>query len=87
MKNTKPDAIFYEAKMFSRFTANDLTRLMGERGWEEMEAVRNGHVFLTPSPLDFLAHHGPSFITEAIPWLRDRLETVPATSFPTRRAE
>jgi iron complex transport system substrate-binding protein len=68
-----PDVIFYEGKMYSKFDQQDLERLIDERGWRQMDAVRNGRCFLTPGPLDFLAHHGPAFITEVIPWLAERL--------------
>jgi iron complex transport system substrate-binding protein len=68
-----PDVIFYEGKMYSKFDRRDLERLIDERGWRQMDAVRNGRCYLTPGPLDFLAHHGPAFITEVIPWLAERL--------------
>ncbi len=73
VKTEDPDAILYEAKMYSEFGAGDLERLVRTRGWEGMKAVRNDSCFLTPGPLDFLAHHGPSFITEAVPWLQEKL--------------
>lgn len=65
-----PDVIIYEAKMFSRFNERDLQSLIEERSWKDLRAARDGHIFLTPGPLDFLAHHGPSFITTAMPWMR-----------------
>jgi iron complex transport system substrate-binding protein len=68
-----PDVIFYEGKMYSKFDQQDLERLIDARGWRQMDAVRNGRCFLTPGPLDFLAHHGPAFITDVIPWLTERL--------------
>jgi iron complex transport system substrate-binding protein len=70
-----PDVFLYEAKMFSKFIPQKLEELIDRRGWRESGFVRNGNYFLTPGPLDFLAHHGPSFITEAIPWLEERLES------------
>jgi ABC-type Fe3+-hydroxamate transport system substrate-binding protein len=70
-----PDAIFYEPKMFAGFGDRDLQDLLSRRGWGSLRSVRKGYTFLTPRPLDFLAHHGPSFITEAIPWLQGRLGT------------
>ncbi len=73
VKNADPDMIIYEAKMFSRFTREDLQRILEKRNWREMRAVREGRVFLAPGPLDFLAHHGTSFITRAMPWLRNCL--------------
>jgi iron complex transport system substrate-binding protein len=73
-----PDVIIYEAKMYAKFGTLDLDRLMEKRQWGSLDAVRNGSCFLTPGPLDFLAHHGPSFITEALPWLSERLSTAAA---------
>lgn len=70
---TDPDAIIYEPKMFSDFSIADLQQLMESRKWDRLRAVREGTCFLTPGPLDFLAHHGPSFITEAVPWLEQKL--------------
>lgn len=69
-----PDVFFYEAKMYSKFNREDLERLIDRRGWRSLNAVRMGRYFLTPGPLDFLAHHGPSFVTESLPWLSQRLE-------------
>ena len=69
-----PDAIFYEPKMFSGFQEGDVGDLLKSRGWQRLRAVENGNVFVTPGPLDFLAHHGPSFITEVLPWLEGRLK-------------
>lgn len=68
-----PDAIIYEPKMFAQFGLNDFSALISDRGWEKLRAVRSGSSFFTPRPLDFLAHHGPSFIAESLPWLRARL--------------
>lgn len=69
-----PDVIFYEAKMYSKFGQPDLERLIDKRGWRNLSAVRANHCFLAPGPLDFLAHHGPTFITETLPWLSGRLD-------------
>ena len=73
-----PDVVVYEPKMYSRFDSKDVGELVRSRRWDEMRAVRTGNVFVTPGPLDFIAHHGPSFITEAIPWLGNRLEEAAA---------
>lgn len=69
-----PDLIVYERKMFSQFEMADLRRLVERRGWDGMRAVKSGNLFLTPGPLDFLAHHGPSFVTESMPWLSASLK-------------
>ena len=72
---TDPDLIVYEPRMYSGFSERDLGALLRRRGWDGMRAVKLGNVFLTPGPLDFFAHHGPSFITEALPWLEGKLMT------------
>ena len=68
-----PDLIVYEPKMYSKFGQEDFASVVRDRGWEGVRAVRLGNVFVTPGPLDFLAHHGPSFIMEALPWLEGKL--------------
>lgn len=73
VESASPDVLFYEAKMYSKFSRQDLDLLLDGRGWRKLEAVRRESYFLTPGPLDFLAHHGPSFISEAIPWLSGKL--------------
>jgi iron complex transport system substrate-binding protein len=73
VEDRDPDAIFYEPKMFSGFQEGDIGALLKSRGWQHLRAVESGNVFVTPGPLDFLAHHGPSFITEVLPWLEGRL--------------
>jgi ABC-type Fe3+-hydroxamate transport system substrate-binding protein len=74
VRGMDPDMLVYEPKMYSRFDPEDAGTMVRSRGWEEMRAVRAGNLFVTPGPLDFLAHHGPSFITDALPWLGDKLE-------------
>ena len=68
-----PDVIFYEPKMSSGFKESDVETLLKSRGWQRLSAAEHGNVFVSPGPLDFLAHHGPSFITEALPWLEGKL--------------
>jgi ABC-type Fe3+-hydroxamate transport system substrate-binding protein len=66
-----PEIIIYEPKMLEPFDEEKLRVLLVERGWASVSAVRNKRAFLVPGrPLDFLAHHGPSFVTDALPWLR-----------------
>ena len=73
VKSADPGAIFYEAKMHSKFGRQDLERMLDGRRWREMGAVKSGSCFLAPGPLDFIAHHGPSFITEVLPWLSEKV--------------
>ncbi|WP_287961116.1 ABC transporter substrate-binding protein [Acidiplasma sp.] len=63
-----PDVIIYEHKMYREFDYSDMERLILKRKWNNISAVKNGNVFITPGRLDFFAHHGPSFFTEVIPW-------------------
>jgi ABC-type Fe3+-hydroxamate transport system substrate-binding protein len=53
-----------------------MERVISSRGWENLRAVRNGHFFISPGPLDFFAHHGPSFIREVLPWAVNKLESI-----------
>jgi len=73
VKSADPGAIFYEAKMYSKFGRQDLERMLDGRRWRETGAVKSGSCFLAPGPLDFIAHHGPSFITEVLPWLSEKV--------------
>lgn len=71
-----PDFLLYEAKMYADFEEADLQALLEARGWTELRAVREGNVLLMPRPHDFLAHHGPSFISVVLPWLSERFQKV-----------
>jgi iron complex transport system substrate-binding protein len=75
-----PDMIIYEAKMFSKYTEQDMQETIRNRGWSDMKAVRNGMVFKTPGNLDFFAHHGPSFVREVMPWLEDKVRKLQESS-------
>jgi iron complex transport system substrate-binding protein len=69
-----PDVFLYEAKMYSKFDQGMLRTLIEKRGWSGLKAVRCSNFFLTPGPLDFLAHHGPAFIRQVMPWLSEKLD-------------
>jgi len=71
-----PEVIFYEAKMYSNFSEEDLDRLILRRGWGGLSAVKKGNVYITPGKLDFFAHHGPSFIRDVIPWVIEKTERI-----------
>jgi iron complex transport system substrate-binding protein len=68
-----PDMIIYEAKMFSKYTEQDMEETIKNRGWSDLKAVRNRMIFKTPGNLDFFAHHGPSFVREVLPWLENKV--------------
>jgi len=72
-----PEVIIYEPRISEPFEDEDARRVFVKRGWSNISAVRNGRIFVPPQrPLGFLAHHGPSFVAEAIPWLRKVLSSV-----------
>ncbi len=66
------DIIIYEPKMFSqkRRSLQEVKAFFEERGLSELSAVKKEKIILTPSVYDFIAHHGPSFITRVMPWLK-----------------
>jgi ABC-type Fe3+-hydroxamate transport system substrate-binding protein len=66
-----PEIIFYEPKMYSKFSDEKLKDLIAKRGWDRTAAFKNDRIFRTPGTLDFFAHHGPSFIWEVLPWIQN----------------
>ncbi len=76
IRRENPDVLIYEAKMYSHFDNSKLEMLIRKRGWDSLDFFKRRNYFLTPGPLDFFAHHGPSFITEAMPWLVQKLENL-----------
>jgi len=51
--------------MFSKTSREDVIKILHSRGWNKLRAK----VMITPGPYDFLAHHGPDFINEAMFWI------------------
>lgn len=76
VREKDPDVIFYEPKMYSKFTDEDLKELIEKRGWSALRAAAGGSIFTTPGNLDFFAHHGPSFIREVLPWIMEKVEAI-----------
>ncbi len=68
---SNPDIIIYEPKMFSKKnrTVDEVVALFEKRGLGELKAIRNRRIIITPVKTDYIAHHGPSFITKVMPWL------------------
>ncbi|MCL4334625.1 MAG: ABC transporter substrate-binding protein [Candidatus Thermoplasmatota archaeon] len=64
-----PEVIIFEPKMFGDRKRLNVDQIIRERSWEEISAVKNGNIFVTPGRYDFFAHHGPSFIRVVLPWL------------------
>ena len=74
---SKPiDYIIYEPKMFSskNRTIDELVKYFTSRRLGELPAVKDRKIIITPSKNDFIAHHGPSFITNVMPWLSENLK-------------
>jgi len=74
VKELNPDVIIYEPKMFSKNRDKDkiVNFLRGRFG--DVKAIKEDKVFITTGIYDFLAHHGPSFITEVMPWLKEIID-------------
>ncbi|MBW9141385.1 MAG: ABC transporter substrate-binding protein [Candidatus Aramenus sp.] len=60
-----PDVVVYEPKRLTEYEKERFAKSLRSRG---LDFLLNKRVFFTKG--DFLAHQGPSFILEAIPWLR-----------------
>ncbi|MFN3134602.1 MAG: ABC transporter substrate-binding protein [Candidatus Kryptonium sp.] len=71
VKELDPDVIIYEPKMFSKNRdKNRIVNLLRNR-FGDVKAIKEDKIFITPGIYDFLAHHGPSFIFEVMPWLKE----------------
>jgi iron complex transport system substrate-binding protein len=75
VKELNPDLIIYEPKMFSKRRERERILSMFNARFGEIRAVKEGKIFITPGIYDFLAHHGPSFITEVMPWLKGIIDS------------
>ncbi|CUU06502.1 ABC-type Fe3+-hydroxamate transport system, substrate-binding protein [Candidatus Thermokryptus mobilis] len=75
VKDLNPDLIIYEPKMFSKRRERERILSMFNARFGDIKAVKEGKIFITPGIYDFLAHHGPSFITEAMPWLKSIIDS------------
>jgi iron complex transport system substrate-binding protein len=75
VKELNPDLIIYEPKMFSKRRERERILSMFNARFGEIKAVKEGKIFITPGIYDFLAHHGPSFITEVMPWLKGIIDS------------
>ncbi|MEM0134299.1 MAG: ABC transporter substrate-binding protein [Thermoplasmatales archaeon] len=71
IKQVDPEYVILEPKMFSKREADLVERIVSVRGWKELSAYRNNRIYVTPGKYDFFAHHGPSLITEVIPWMEN----------------
>lgn len=82
IREKEPDIIFYEPKMFysgrekgrSEVKLEAVIENFCKRGLGNLECIKKGRVHIPPGRYDFLAHHGPSFITDALRWLNEKLD-------------
>ena len=58
VQESNPDIILYEMKPGSNISRDDLIEEFIGRGWEDIDAVKNGDVYLLEP--DSLAHYGPT---------------------------
>ncbi len=72
------DLIIYEPKMFSkkRRSILEVKAFFQKRGLGNLPAVQQEKIVLTPSLYDFIAHHGPGFIRNVMPWLKKITEGI-----------
>ena len=75
---SNPDIIIYEPKMFSKKnrTLDEVIALFEKRGLSHLEAVKKRRIIITPVETDYIAHHGPSFITKVLPWIVKSVNTL-----------
>jgi len=66
---SEPDIIIYEPKNGDRNPKERFLKSLKNRGLESLEKVP-----LVITQGDFLAHQGPGFIDDALPWLRDTIK-------------
>ncbi|MEM4042351.1 MAG: ABC transporter substrate-binding protein [Saccharolobus sp.] len=66
-----PDIIIYEPKKFSEDQLNKFHNRLRERG---LDSLINKPIFLTKG--DYLAHMGPSFITDSLNWLSNIISSL-----------
>jgi len=69
VREQDPDIIIYEHLWGKEPGQEEVRELFAKRGLDGTKAYKGNAIFITPGKYDFLAHHGPSFITDAIPWL------------------
>ena len=70
-----PQIIFYEHKMYTKLSDADMQKIVIRRKWDRTSAGKTKAIFWTPGTLDYFAHHGPSFITEVMPWAMKQIES------------
>ena len=68
---SNPEHIFYDPKPSEENPRRRFEKLVKERGWSNLKAVKSGRIHITRG--DILAHYGPSFISETLRWIKDRL--------------
>ena len=68
-----PDFIIYDPKPGEVGAWSRFSKLVGNRGWGVLRAVREGRTIVTAG--DVIAHYGPSLILETMPWLLSTVKT------------
>jgi len=68
----QPEVIIFDPKPNDREAPVRFNRALAQRGWEKLPAVLKKRIIITQG--DEVAHYGPSFITEIMPRLQERLQ-------------
>jgi len=71
-----PDVVIYEPKLYKDYEVERFKNSLAQRGLEDL--LKKPILFTKG---DFLAHQGPSFITEGVRWLFSSLEPFTKTNF------
>lgn len=76
VKLRDPDIIIYEpkAERIKKPTLEEVIQRYINIGLSELKAVKENRIIQTPG--DYIAHYGPSFITEVLPYIKKKLEDI-----------
>jgi len=76
VKNKEPDFIIYEPKpeRLKKPSLDEIIERYEKIGLGNLKAVREKRIIITPG--DYIAHYGPSLITEVLPYLNEEIKKV-----------
>ena len=69
------DGVLTDGSIIYSSNCGEIKVFNAQDGFGIVRAIELGlKVFITPGIYNFLAHHGPSFITEVMPWLKEIID-------------
>lgn len=66
-----PEIMIFEGKMYRGTNIEETKNRIKDTPLGRTTAFRDSNIYCTPGKLDFFAHHGPSFFSQVMPWLRE----------------